>query len=196
MCRAAASSDASVIAFRAVIQRRVVCLTNIPTPYRLFQFGRLNRHLSRHGYAFEVWFMARSEPRRNWSFPDSTFGFEHRFLNGSQFSVIDHRFHFNPGILSALRESRPEILLVSGSWTDPTIWLASISACARRTIFWSESHLGSTTRTSFVARLARRFVLRRFREFAVPGTLAKEYVERHVPASRTFLLPNVVDPVI
>ena len=174
--------------------RSFVCLTNIPTPYRLFQFARMHEQLSARGWNFEVWFMARSEPGRSWTFADSELQFSHCFMPGKQFRLRSDSLHFNPGVLRRLRASRPEILLVAGAWTNPTVWLASLSAACRKTIFWSESHCGSVRRDTAAVQIARRFVLSRFEEFAVPGALAREYVERRARPTRFYDLPNLVDP--
>jgi glycosyltransferase involved in cell wall biosynthesis len=175
--------------------RSFVCLTNIPTPYRLFQFRQMHRELEQRGWAFEAWFMARSEPRRSWTFDPSEFDFPHRFLRGFQLRVGTDSFHVNPEVLKCLRETRPEILLVAGGWHLPTVCMASLSSVPRK-IFWSESHLASTRRNGAAIALARRFFLRRFDEFAVPGKLAKEYIEANTVSSEIHLLPNLVDPAI
>ena len=175
--------------------RTFVCLTNIPTPYRLFHFRQMHRELERRGWKFEVWFMARSESRRHWVFDELDFDFPHRFLRGVHVRIGSDTLHVNPEVLGCLRETKPEILLVAGGWGLPTVWLASVSSVPRK-IFWSESHLASIRRSGSAIGLARRFFLRKFREFAVPGELAKEYVRAHTANSQIHLLPNLVDPVV
>jgi glycosyltransferase involved in cell wall biosynthesis len=175
--------------------RSFVCLTNIPTPYRLFQFRQMHRQLQQRGWAFQAWFMARSELRRSWTFDASEFDFPHRFLRGFQLRIGTDSFHVNPGVLECLRETRPKILLVAGGWHVPTVFMASLSLEPRK-IFWSESHLASIRKNGTGIGLARRFFLRRFDEFAVPGKLAKEYIEANTVSSEIRLLPNLVDPAI
>lgn len=182
--------------YLAVSSRTFVCLTNIPTPYRLFQFARMHEQLSGRGLNFEVWFMARSEPGRSWTFADSELQFPHCFLPGKQFRLGSDSLHFNPSVTRRLRETRPEILLIAGGWTNPTVWLASMSAACGKTIFWSESHCGSVRRNTSAVRMARRIVLNRFEQFAVPGALAREYVEQHAHPTRFYGLPNLVDPEV
>ena len=155
----------------------------------------MHRELERRGRAFEAWFMARSEPRRSWSFDASEFDFPHRFLRGFQQRIGSDSFHLNPEVLTRLRETRPEILLVAGGWHLPTVFMASLSSVPRK-IFWSESHLASIRKNGTGIGLARRFFLHRFDEFAVPGKLAKEYVEANTVSSEIRLLPNLVDPAI
>ncbi|HJW99071.1 MAG TPA: glycosyltransferase family 4 protein [Terriglobales bacterium] len=173
-----------------------VCLTNIPTSYRLFQFARMNEALLERGWNFEVWFMAGSERGREWTFAPSAFRFPHRFLRGVHLRVGPNSLHCNHELLRALRDTHPEILLVAGAWIHPTVWAAALSSVPQRTIFWSESHLRSIRRNGPVTRFARRQVLSKFQEFAVPGALAKEYVEHHTHAPCIRLLPNLVNPSV
>ena len=173
-----------------------VCLTNIPTPYRLFQFLRMQEQLRERGWSFEAWFMAPSEPEREWKFSPSDFNFPHRFLRGVHARMGGNSLHWNREIFGILRDTRPEILLVAGAWIQPTVWAVNLSSAAGRTIFWSESHLESIRRDDTTTNFARRLVLRRFNEFAVPGVLAKQYVERHTQGACIHLLPNLVDPCL
>jgi glycosyltransferase involved in cell wall biosynthesis len=97
-------------------------------------------------------------------------------------------------LLAKLRKIQPDVLLVAGSWTGPSVVLAALSRDAKQTIFWSESHLESIAHADAFTNWARRFVLSRFREFAVPGAKARDYVEHFGRPTRIHPLPNVVDP--
>lgn len=138
--------------------------------------------------------MARSEPNRNWIFGDAELNFPHRFLPGLHPTIGCDYLHCNRTVWPLLSESRPDVLLVAGGWANPTVWLSRMSSAPGRTIFWSESHLGSIRRSSLPVRMARQFALRRFKEFAVPGALAREYVEHHAGPRRIYELPNLVAP--
>lgn len=142
---------------------------------------------------FEVWFMARSEPNRNWTFQESDFDFPHCFLRGLHWNAASSSWHLNAGVVHEIRRTRPEVLLVAGSWMLPTVWLAALSKHARTKIFWSESHLASIQHPGRMSSLLRRFMLGRFNEFAVPGKLAGEYIEAHVQSAHIHKLPNLVD---
>src|SRR5947199_1968186 len=152
----------------------------------------MHERLREFGWRFEVWFMARSESDRHWSFEDSDFHFPHRFLRGKQFRIGSNFCYWNPGISKTLRDTDPDILLVAGAWIHPTILLAA--TFGTRTIFWSESHLDSIRRKDCFTSLARGWALSRFSEFAVPGQLARQYVERFSTPARIHTLPNLVDP--
>lgn len=156
----------------------------------------MHRELMARNWDFEVWFMARSEPDRSWTFRESDFGFPHRFLRGLHWNPARSSRHFNLEVIRCLRRTRPDVLLVAGSWTLPTVWLATLSMKTRTTIFWSESHLASIQHPGRTSTLLRRLVLGRFKEFAVPGKLAREYVEENAGRARIHDLPNLVDPAL
>lgn len=154
----------------------------------------MHRELVARNWDFEVWFMACSEPNRNWKFSDSDFNFPHCFLGGVHWNTASSSWHLNAEVVPAIRRTRPEVLLISGSWTLPTVWLAASSNKAETRIFWSESHLASIQHHGRMSGLLRRFMLGRFHEFAVPGKLAREYIEAHLQSAHINKLPNLVDP--
>jgi glycosyltransferase involved in cell wall biosynthesis len=153
----------------------------------------MNQRLEEMGWKFEVWFMASSESGRHWNFGSSEFQFPYRFLSGRPWRIGSDSLYWNREVSNALHDADPDILLIAGGWVHPTVLLAALSSAPERTIFWSESHLESIRRTGFVAGLARRWMLSRFSEFAVPGALARKYVEHHAHAARIHFLPNLVD---
>lgn len=154
----------------------------------------MHGQLAARTWDFQVWFMAPSEPNRNWTFQESDFDFPHLFLRGVHWNAASSSCHFNREVVSVIRRTRPEVLLVAGSWTTPTVWLTGMSNKSKIKIFWSESHLASIQHNGRISSLLRRFVLGRFSEFAVPGMLAREYVEAYARPARIHSLPNLVDP--
>lgn len=146
------------------------------------------------GWDFQVWFMASSESGRHWSLDSSEYRFPYRFLSARSLRLGYATLHWNPEISKALRDEHPDILLVAGGWIHPTVLLSTLSSV--RKIFWSESHLHSIRHNNSVVSLARKWMLSRFKEFAVPGALARKYVEHHTRRARVHDLPNLVDPSV
>ena len=175
---------------------RLVCLTNIPTPYRLFFFGHLNDELARRGWDFEVWFMAHSEPGRHWRFEDKDFRFQYRIFPGLSPYFRGASFHINPGVFLQLLAKPPNILLAGGAWLMPTTILASLAARRAYKIFWSESQFLSTAHADRLTNGIRGFCLRRYHAFGVPGILAREYIQHFAPDKPLVTLPNLVDPTV
>jgi len=172
-----------------------VFVTNIPTPYRLHFCRVLQSALTRRGWTFGVWLMAESERGRHWQVRREEFAFPYRFFRGLHPRICGATLHFNPGIPLVAGATQPNILLVAGGWGMPTNLILTLVAKAMRTttIFWSESHLASRRVLGAVTETLRGAALRLYQGFAVPGPLAREYVNYYAPGRPTFALPNVVD---
>jgi glycosyltransferase involved in cell wall biosynthesis len=179
-----------------MIRPRVVCLNNIPTPYRLFFFSQLGAELHRRDWGFEAWFMANSEPGRYWTFQSEDFNFDHKFLSGWSPRFSGASFHINPGILRQIAFKPPQVLISAGAWGMPTTIFSSLAGKKTRKVFWSESHFLSIGRSDTATNWLRSRLLNRYDAFAVPGRLAKEYVEYFAPGKRIIRLPNLVDAQI
>lgn len=174
--------------------KKFVCLTNIPTPYRVHFYQTLNKQLAARNWSMRTLFQALTEPGRHWTF-EREFSFPHTFLRGRTVSLESVQLHLVRGLYRELRRLEPALILVAGSWCQ----IATVVATeyGRRysvpTIFWSESHIGSVTHKDFFSNQLRKWVLNRFSCFAVPGKLAKEYILHNVPKASILRLPNTVD---
>ena len=177
-------------------RQRLVCLTNIPTPYRLHLFRVMSGELADRGWDFEAWFMAHSEPGRYWSFNPDDFGFRHRILSGCTVVLKGIAIHTNPCVIGMLARRPADVLLVGGSLFQPTSILAATTALwikRSATLFWTESHLKAVTHKNKVAVTAKRLLLAPYPAFVVPGEWAADYVRAYAPGRPIFTLPNGVD---
>ncbi len=180
--------------------RRLVCITDVPTPYRNHLFAALHKELAGRGIRFEVWFMAARAPDRFWTFDAGPWCFEHAIARGIHPAVNGWAYHLNPGILWRLVASPPRWILLGGAWGQPTTFLSALCGRLRRSlvIFWSEANRDATTRRSGPIAAARRAVLRLADAFAVPGSIARSTIgEDWSVGDRRFVpLPNVVDECV
>jgi len=168
---------------------RFVCLTNIPTPYRLHLFRVFSEELRRRDWDFEVWFMAESERGRLWRFQEEEFCFKFRTFPGWHFRT----FHFNPSIIrSAVRRS-PGVFLVAGGWANPTNLLLGPHFRRVPSLFWCESHAQSARIPSGWVHAVRRAAFRAYAGYAVPGEQSRQWVQRIAPGKPVFKLPNTVN---
>ena len=91
---------------------RVVVVSPEPTPYRAPLFDRV---AARDDIELTVVYAARSVVGRDWQVP---IHHEARFLRGLRLPgaarVVRHDYPITPGIVSALRNSRPDVVVVSG----------------------------------------------------------------------------------
>lgn len=179
-----------------VRRERLVCLTNIPTPYRLHFFHLLSIELAKRGIDFEVWFMAKSERGRYWQFEPDDFKFPHRFFAGISPAIGGAVFHLNPKIPILLQRDPPSVLLVGGAWGMPTNVLTALGNKLRRKttiLFWSESHLDSIRRKGALIDRARGWLLDLYDGFVVPGKSSLEYIQKYAPGKPVYYLLNTVD---
>lgn len=176
-----------------------MCVTDIPTPYRVHLFGFMQKVLKERQISFEVLFMARSVSTRFGEVDLADVQFDYRVARGLHPRFGDTVFHINPAIWWTVLRHPPSWVLLGGAWVTPTTGvLALASPIARRrctTILWAEVNPASSRfATGLVARL-RQVVVRSAAAFAVPGSIAKlELAHVGGVADCRFLhLPNVVD---
>lgn len=176
--------------------RRLIVLTNIPTPYRTQFFNRLNCTLMRQGIGFGVLFCAQTEFRRHWAFVPEELRFDYRILKGIHPRIRSATFHLNPTIGFWLNRWKPTWLLSAGAWLMPTGILALAFLWRRRCVrlFWSEGHEDKVTYPSGWIAGIRRRVLRCYDSFAVPNRRSADFLARELgTAPLTLPLPNTVD---
>jgi glycosyltransferase involved in cell wall biosynthesis len=194
------SVDGRIAGDRAEAGAKLVCVTDIPTPYRIHLFEGLNGMLRSRGADFEVLFMATTVSSRFWTVDLANVSFRHQIASGLHTEFKGRAFHFNSEILRSVVRDPPDWLLIGGGWHLPTAFslVYAMSFLKKSiTIMWSEANNRSmTVRTGPIARF-RQAVLRQASAYAVPGRIAEETI-RQICGSRArhFLpLPNLVDEV-
>jgi glycosyltransferase involved in cell wall biosynthesis len=171
---------------------RFICLTNIPSPYRIHLFTAFSQALNDKGWEFEVWFMADSEPGRHWDYDDSPFPFRSRKFRGLHYGT----YHFNPEIIRSLIQAPPQVLLVGGGWANPTVLFLRPYFRKKASIFWCESHEESARKPSGWIHRIRVGTFRAFEAFASPGRLSEKWIQSIAPGKTVFKLPNTVNESI
>ena len=66
---------------RRIEMKRLVFLTNIPTPYRCAFYNELTKESARKGVGLTVLYCARREPNRHWQISPSAFLHDAVFLD-------------------------------------------------------------------------------------------------------------------
>jgi glycosyltransferase involved in cell wall biosynthesis len=177
---------------------RVLVVSEIPTPYRLPQFALL---AASDAIDLRVVFLARAEAGRPWELDEQLAAVPHRILKGRQrqlrLSGDTFVYHVNPGIIGALREERPDVVVVAGYAVFAE--QAAIAWC-RLTgtpyVLHSESHLGKS-RASWVSQLKRRVlpqIVGRSAAGLAAGTAARAYLTHYgLPPDRIRIFPNTID---
>lgn len=175
---------------------KLLYITNIPAPYRQKRFNTMAEIFPQYGIEFEVLYMAKNEPDREWIIPLNTYNYPHRFFKGLH-PVIGRFFaHFNPGLLLRLLKNNYDVAIVGGM-ASPTHWLAPFFINGnKKQIMSIESNLYSVKRKSGIGAILKKLLLSKSDAYQVTGNPQKEYIEFFYPNSREKLfikLPNLID---
>ena len=177
--------------------KRVVLVTNIPTPYRIPLFNELDRQLSEAGAKLVVVFGSNTYERRKWVVDLSHCTFEYYVLQsniiGSKQNKELTTFTFS-GLGRMLRRMNPDLVIAPGfSLATMKIWMLSFTQ-RFKFIIWTGSVERSDRYGSLVRVMQRRILASAASSFVVYGSAAKSYVEKlGVPSSKIYIGINTVD---
>jgi glycosyltransferase involved in cell wall biosynthesis len=169
---------------------KVALLTEIPAPFRVPLFNALAEQVD-----LRVFFLAARDPRRtHYRVHEDEMRFDYRILDGRELSRGGRWLVVSRGTRRALREFRPEAVIVGG-WNQPAMWLARRRG--RPTFVWVESTLrDERPGLAPLEWLKRRFV-RSATGAIVPGEASAAYVRSlGVPDEQIHVAPNAVDTSI
>ncbi|WP_331072255.1 glycosyltransferase family 4 protein [Longimicrobium sp.] len=153
---------------------RVLVVSNIPTPYNDALFARLAR---RPGVQLRVAYGAPTEANRAWALVADK-GYEYQVLRGR---TLAGSAHVNPGVVPLVARSRPDVAVLTGSYTMPTVQLAAaaLGVSGVPWVYWGEELLhGPAPPARRALRGALRAMLRRARGVLAIGTRARASYER------------------
>lgn len=175
-----------------------MCVTNIPTPYRIHEFKCLFEHFAKKGVDFLVVFLANNEKGRNWNISKTDIDFPAIFPKGVQLYFKNIPFYINPGIIKHILKAKPRWLLLGGAWYQPTNLLAMFICklfLNRKTniLIWSENPY-HTYLEKGLGIWIKKLVFKAADGFVVPGEKAKRYIIKLIGKNVKILyLRNFVD---
>lgn len=156
-------------------------VTNIPTPNNDALFGQVARQA---GVELRVLYGAPIESNRSWRL-DRDKAYAYEVLPGW---TVAGSAHVNPRVLRALRAFRPDVAVLSGSYTMPTVQLAAAALRAGGTpwLYWGEElAYGDAPAPVRAARALLRRTLRHARGVLAIGSRAcASYVRAGVAPER------------
>lgn len=181
----------------------VVILTNILSPYRRFFFDLFKQYSDKKGIGFNVILMSDNESNRTWRYEDLKTNYT-SLLECRTIKVKDDIFfHLNRGLEEELSRLKPDILILGGSYTFPSIWKAIKlrKKLGYKTVFWSESHLDENKGYSDLKIKIREYIRNKFYKsiynYWYAGELSKMFILRYsMQESKLFFIPNLVNPEI
>lgn len=178
---------------------RVLIITNILTPYRVFFFDKLYNYIKMTGGELKIVVMAETEPNRNWNYKDFKRGYTELIDSSSINLKGDVFIHIPKNIKDILINFRPDKVIVGGSYQNPAILslAKNKSKLNYELIFWSESHLmedkGYNRAKIIIRDVIRKLMISKFNSFCIPGMMAKDFIEVYKSGGKYYNLPNIVD---
>ncbi len=120
---------------------RVVLLTNILNPFRIFFYDKLRDEYAHHNVDFRVLVMVPNEPGRTWQYDDFRRDYT-TLMKGGLKKVSGIDVIINPGIGRVIKKMNPDVMVCAGSYMLPSVWAAIglKKKCNYKVFYWSESH--------------------------------------------------------
>jgi glycosyltransferase involved in cell wall biosynthesis len=162
------------------LMKKVLLITNIPTPYRIPLFNELHEQLRAANVELMVVFSNEGYERRQFTVDKNDFKFPYEILDGGTFTPgKDQEFTFflYKGLWKKLRQLRPDHIIVSGF--SPATLLVCLYKFFYRTPYsiWSGSILAAGRKNSFWRTISRKFLVGQANSFVAYGSKAKTYLE-------------------
>lgn len=176
--------------------RKVVIITNIPTPYRIPLFNEVYRLLQERGVELKVIFGAEGYARRKFRFDPEQCRFPFALLGSAAmtFGDTEKTMFAYGGLMKAVRAEQADRIVVSGfSLATLRLWWRSIWY-RQEYIIWSGAIAHPGRNDSLLRRWQRRLVIGRASGYIAYGSLAKAYlVSLGARPARVGIAFNTVD---
>lgn len=174
--------------------------TNILNPYRIAFFDRLYSNTKDMGYELRVYAMVGEKSDRPWKYEQFEREYT-RLLPSKTLHIKDMAYlHFNSGIDKELNDFRPDVVVMAGSYLQPTNMYLQFRKrhYGYKTFFWTESHFAEMRNYGNLKlklrEIIRRQTISRMDGFWYPGKKAEEFVNHYMkPTAYKIMVPNTID---
>lgn len=176
--------------------KKILLITNTPTPYRIAFFNELHDRLKDSKINFKVVFAALSYASRSWDIDMSECRFDYVILNSSKINFLrlnrEKVVFAYSGLGKVIRQENPDIVIVSSfSLATVYLWVSSWFSKVKY-IIWSGAIKNRFE--GLVRGILRRILVRRAAGFITYGREAKEYlVYLGAQKDKIFVAINTVD---
>lgn len=180
----------------------IAIFTNILNPYRTSFFEHLSIEAERIGDVLRVFAMVDEKKDRPWKYSDYERAYTRLLPSRTIYSKYFGFIHFNPTVVKELKAFRPDVVVMAGSYLQPTNhtiirWARQLGY---KTVFWSESHFDEIPNCSklklYIREKVRKCVLRKMDAFWYPGEKAKLFVDHYGKSTaRKIQVPNTINDV-
>jgi glycosyltransferase involved in cell wall biosynthesis len=172
---------------------KIALVTNIVAPYRKPLFEEIGKRCD-----LTVICSAANESDRDWDDwqGEDTILFKTIVLKGLSFKAKRGFFYLQPGLVFALREFRPD-MVISSSFSLNTLWGSMYANLFRKpSMIWSEATCFSERNRSFARRLFRKVLVRMSDAFIPSGIEAKEFLlSLGAPEDRCFIAADAIEDI-
>lgn len=177
------------------MNKKILLVTNIPTPYRIPLFNKLDDLMKSSGLSLKVIFGAKGYPRRRWKISMTHCRFAHEVLPSRIFwpGNKERAFFAYGGLAKTIRRERPDAVICSGfSIATMKVWLFTLISNLPYFIWSGDTHRKKTY--SLLRDMQRRILIRRAKGFIAYGSKAIDYlISLGADPQRIFLSINTVD---
>lgn len=180
--------------------RKLVLLTNILSPYRKAFYQAMYEQGKAYDIDFRVLLMNDTESDRQWKYEDYCGDYSVLLKKKVLFGKADS-LYINTDLKEKLNQLKPDILVLSGSYTFLPVWQAlrwSKKNRNCRLLFWSESHLDEMRdyhRIKYMIReLVRKTFYSKMEGFWHPGKKAKDLIQKYAKKDAFYIqVPNLIE---
>ena len=174
--------------------KNFVSIMNIPSPYRVYLFEKLQEAARERDCSLCVHFMAKSHKERPLSWRNPKMSFRHKYWADCGW----RHHHFNPFLIMSLMWKKCDVLLVGTPFDTFTGILAALLLRATVKICWIEGNTKTPGVMDGFLGCFKRFIISKFDYVAVPGVDAARYIGLHQKATKRVMpqvvfLPNLID---
>lgn len=180
--------------------QKIVLLTNILSPYRKAFYQAMYEQGKTCDIDFRVLLMNDTESDRQWRYEEYCGEYSTLLKKRVLFGKADS-LYINTDLKEQLNQLKPDILVLSGSYTFLPVWQAlrwSKKSRNCRVLFWSESHLDEMRdyhRIKYMIRdMVRKTFYSRMEGFWHPGQKAKDLIQKYAKKDAFYIqVPNLIE---
>jgi glycosyltransferase involved in cell wall biosynthesis len=173
--------------------KKILLISNTPTPYRLPLFSEVCRQLSAAGYESLVVFLAGEYKRRKWKISEK-FDFPHIVLEDPRVQLTQEKMvSLSFSLIPVLYRQRPSLIITAG-FSFASMLVCSYSILTRTPyVLWSGEIDGEVKKFRWLRRLVRMLLIRRAASLVAYGTEAESYLSSFKQDATIFKAWNTVD---
>lgn len=173
--------------------KRIVLVTNIVSPYRIYHFNNLHSELKRNGIELFVIFYEAMNKVRDWTVDKSSIRFPYRIFNSRGIGGSYRVAYINPQVTRFAQSLKPDLTILGSCWYYPDYVPLYMNKNKRKKLMmWTEIN-ESKLKDPYAVKLLRDFVFRKFPGILIPGVSSKHYLRAAGFEGKLIYMPNLIN---